>query len=383
MKTLYFDCRTGAAGDMVVGALLELVPDQAASLARLNAMGLPGVRVEAVPAVRGGLKGTSVTVRIGDETEGAEGHAHHRHHHHHHHHATRAEIEAVVDALAVSDAVKAHVKAVYARLADAEAKAHGVPVDEVHFHEVGALDAVCDVAAASVLLEELAPERVLAARPEVGGGFVQAAHGLLPVPAPATVNLLEGVVFTSGAADCELLTPTGAALLRHFASGFGPMPPMAVRRTGVGCGSRELDGRPNVLRAFWGESAEEPSGPNGRVVELKANVDDMTGEELGWACARLRAAGALDVALAPLVMKKGRPGQLLVVLAPPERADALAAAILRETSTFGVRRADLVRYELQRRLGPGADGVRVKTGEGYGVVKSKREFDDAHPLPRA
>ena len=125
------------------------------------------------------------------------------------------------------------------------------------------------------------------------------------------------------------------------------------------------------------------SGPNGRVVELKANVDDMTGEELGWACARLRAAGALDVALAPLVMKKGRPGQLLVVLAPPERADALAAAILRETSTFGVRRADLVRYELQRRLGPGADGVRVKTGEGYGVVKSKREFDDAHPQPRA
>lgn len=374
MKTLYFDCRTGAAGDMMTAALLELVPDRDAAVARLNAMGLRGVRVEAADAVRGGLKGTAVTVHVHGEVEG-HGHGEHHHHEHHHHHSSLADIHAIVDALAVSDVVKAHVKAVYDLIADAEAKAHGKPVAEVHFHEVGAMDAVCDIASVAVLIEELAPDRILAARPEVGGGFVTCAHGRLPVPAPATVNILTGIPFTSGAADCELLTPTGAALLRHFASGFGPMPPVAVEATGTGCGARDIPGRPNILRAFCGESSEA-TGPNGRVVELRANIDDMTGEELGFACEKLRAAGALDVALAPVCMKKGRPGQILIVLASPESADALAAAILRETSTFGVRRADLSRYELSRRIDGGEDGVRTKTGEGYGVVKSKREFDD-------
>ena len=384
----------GAAGDMLTAAPLELVPDRAAALARINALGIPGVHVHADPATVCGLVGTRVDVHIHGHTEEEYGHHHHHHHDHgsmdadaqervpphHHHHASRADIAAQIAALNASDAVKAHVQAVYDLIADAEAKAHGRPVSEIHFHEVGMADALSDIASVALLLEMLGPDRVVASRPEVGGGFVQCAHGTLPVPAPATANILTSVPYTSGAADCELLTPTGAALLVHFADAFGPMPPLAVARTGLGLGHREVPGRLNGVRAFLGEEAggthccASATGPNGRVVELSANIDDMTGEDLAFACDRLRAAGALDVSLAPLAMKKGRPGHLLIVLAPFDQADALAAAILRETSTFGVRRVDCSRYELAREIVPG--DIRVKVGHGYGVEKSKPEFSD-------
>ena len=385
MKTLYLECTMGAAGDMLTAALLEIVPDRAAALARINALGIPGVHVHADPATVCGLVGTRVDVHIHGHVEGEHHHHHHDHGdhdhaHHHHHHASRADVAAHIAALNASDAVKAHVQAVYDLIADAESKAHGRPVSEIHFHEVGMADALSDIASVALLLEMLGPDRVVASRPEAGGGFVQCAHGTLPVPAPATANILTGVPYTSGAADCELLTPTGAALLVHFADAFGPMPPLAVARTGLGLGHREVPGRLNGVRAFLGEEAggtrscASVTGPNGRVAELRANIDDMTGEDLAFACDRLRAAGALDVSLAPLAMKKGRPGHLLIVLVPPEQADALAAAILRETSTFGVRRVDCARYELAREIQPG--DIRVKVGRGYGVEKSKPEFAD-------
>ena len=378
MKTLYLECTMGAAGDMLTAALLELVPDRAAALARINALGIPGVHVHADSATVCGLVGTRVDVHIHGHVEEEHPHHHdhdHHDHHHHHHHASRADIAAQIAALNTSDAVKAHVQAVYDLIADAEAKAHGCPVSEIHFHEVGMTDALSDIASVALLLEELAPARVVASRPEVGGGVVHCAHGTLPVPAPATVNILAGVPATSGAANCELLTPTGAALLVHFADAFGPMPPLAVDRTGLGLGHREVPGRLNGVRAFLGEEvASSAGGPNGRIAELRANIDDMTGEDLAFACDKLRAAGALDVSLAPLTMKKGRPGHLLIVLAPFDLADALAAAILRETSTFGVRRIDCARYELEREIVPG--DIRVKVGRGYGVEKSKPEFAD-------
>ena len=380
MKTLYLECTMGAAGDMLTAALLEIVPDRAVALARINALGIPGVHVHADSAVQCGLAGTRVDVHIHGHVEEDHHHHHHDHGdhdhaHHHHHHASRADVAAQIAALNASDAVKAHVQAVYDLIADAESKAHGRPVSEIHFHEVGMADALSDIASVAQLLEMLGPDRVVASRPEVGGGFVQCAHGTLPVPAPATANILTGVPYTSGAADCELLTPTGAALLVHFADAFGPMPPLAVERTGLGLGHREVPGHLNGVRAFLGEeAAASAGGPNGRVVELRANIDDMTGEDLAFACDRLRAAGALDVSLAPLAMKKGRPGHLLIVLVPPEQADALAAAILRETSTFGVRRVDCARYELVREIQPG--DIRVKVGRGYGVEKSKPEFAD-------
>ena len=375
MRTLYIDCRMGAAGDMLTAALLELQQDKAAALRRLNSIGLDGVSVSAQPCVRCGLAGTVVDVSVNGEVEGAA-HDHdsgHGTHHHHHHHVTLETIEAQIAALDATESVKCHARDVYRLIADAEAEAHGKPVAEIHFHEVGAKDAICDIASVATLLEMLGPIRIAASVPEVGGGFVRCAHGVLPVPAPATVNVLKGIAFSSGAADYELLTPTGAALLRHFATEFGPMPTMSVERIGIGCGHRELDGRANAVRVFLGETRD---AANDAIVELKATIDDMTGEELAFACDRLRDAGAKDVSLVPLTMKQGRPGHLLVVLAAEGDADRIAAAILHETSTFGVRRTDCTRYALCRKIDDGTDGIRIKTGEGYGTTKSKREFAD-------
>ena len=283
-----------------------------------------------------------------------------------------------IDALALPASVKDDARAVYDLIAAAESKAHGVPVDNIHFHEVGSLDALADVASVCALLAELAPDRVLASVPNAGGGTVRCAHGVLPVPAPATANLLEGLPWRGDdPATGELLTPTGAALLRRFVAGWGAMPPMRVLRAGVGLGHREIPGSANAVRAFLGEDLPASAGgPNGRVAALLCNLDDMAGEDLALACDRLRALpGALDVSLSPLQMKKGRPGHLLRVLAAPDAADALAAAILRETTTIGVRRVDCARYEMAREIRE-EGGVRVKRSRGYGAEKSKPEFED-------
>ena len=377
MHTLYIDCRMGAAGDMLAASLLELQPDRDAALARLNALGIDGVAVAAERTVRGGLSGTLLDVTVHGE---AEHHHHDAHSHHHHHHATMAEIDSRIESLNASDAVKTHVRAVYRLIAEAESAAHGRPVAEIHFHEVGAADAICDIASVATLLEAIGPVRIVASVPEVGGGFAHCAHGVVPVPAPATANILKGIAFSSGAADCELLTPTGAALLRHFAAEFGPMPTMSVERIGIGCGHREIDGMANIVRTFLGETVETSSkgSANERIVELRANIDDMTGEDLAFACERIRAEGAKDVTLVPAIMKKGRPGHILEVMASEDDADRIAVAMLRETSTFGVRRIDCARYALERHIERGDDGVRVKYGSGYGVSKSKREFEDRH-----
>ena len=384
MKTLFLQLESGAAGDMLAAALLELVPDPVASLARLNALGIPGVEIRASRDARGGIAGTLFDVTVHGESEGHGHHDHPHHHDHpdhhdhpHHHHTGLAEIRGRIAALAAPESVRADVRAVYDLLAEAESKAHGRPVDEIHFHEVGSLDALADIASVCLLLAEIAPDRVVASPPNAGGGTVRCAHGAMPVPAPATARLLEGLPWRGDdPATGELLTPTGAALLRRFVAGWGSAPEMRLAAVGCGLGHRETPGRANLVRAMLGEeAAPAPGGPNGRVVELAANLDDMTGEDLAFACDRIREAGALDVSLAPLLMKKGRPGHLLLALAAPERADAVAAAILRETSTFGVRRTDCARYELARTVRE-EGGIRVKRGEGYGVAKEKPEFED-------
>ena len=377
MRTLFFQLESGAAGDMLAAALLELVPDPDATLARLAAMMPPGVELRASRATRGGLAGTLFDVTAHGEEEGGGGEALPRHHHHHHH-TTLADVRERIAALPLPDAVRADALAVFDSIAAAESKAHGEPVDHVHFHEVGSLDALADVACVCALLAELAPDRVVASPPNAGGGTVRCAHGVLPVPAPATANLLDGLPWRGDdPATGELLTPTGAALLRRFASAWGPMPAMRTDRVGIGLGHREIPGRANAVRAFLGEELPAAAGgPNGRVAELLCNLDDMTGEDLALACDRLRAEpGALDVSLSPLQMKKGRPGNLLRVLCKPETADALAAAVLRETTTIGVRRVDCARYEMRREIRV-EDGVRVKHSAGYGAEKSKTEFDD-------
>lgn len=260
MKTLYFDLGMGAAGDMLAAALFELMPDRAQALAQLNTLGLPGVEFIPEKASKCGVTGTHMRVVVNGLEERAEDahahhhdHEHHEHHEHHHHHTSMEDIEALVAGLNASQTVKNSVLAVYRKIAQAESQVHGVPVSEIHFHEVGAMDALADIAAAAFLLEQLAPEKVLASPVQVGFGKTRCAHGLLPVPAPATALLLLGVPIRAGSIEGELCTPTGAALLRQFVSAFGPMPLMTVARIGYGLGQKDFPAA-NCLRAMLGES---------------------------------------------------------------------------------------------------------------------------------
>ena len=382
MKTLYIDCSMGAAGDMISAALLELTPDPDAAVKKLNALGIPHVVYARERTARCGIAATRLVVKVDGVEEHAHAHhAHHHedHHHAHHHHHSLDDILRLVDSLALPEKAKGDARQVYALLAEAESLAHGRPVGEVHFHEVGALDAVADIAAACWLLGEIAPDEVVASPVNFGGGTVRCAHGVLPVPAPATAFLLEGIpAHGDGEVLCELCTPTGAALLKHFASRFGPMPPVKAEKTGFGAGTREFEGRANLLRATIGESATSDNSDS--VCELKCNIDDMTGEEIAFACERIFDAGALDVLTVPATMKKGRPGVVLLALSAPDRKDAVTAAIFRHTSTLGVRETTCRRSVLSRREEtielPDGTTIRRKVSEGFGVKREKIEHDD-------
>ena len=420
MKTLYIECNMGAAGDMLMAALYELLEDKQGFLDTMNGLGLPGVHLEAQSASTCGIAGThmAVTVDGEEETEPSapaeeahhdhlhsqeEEHDHHHHehahdhhdhghdhdhghghgeeHHHHHHHATPGHIAEIIDGLPLPDEVKVHARGVYDAIAQAEAKAHGCPVGDVHYHEVGALDAVADVTGVCYALSLLKPEQIVVSPIHVGSGTVRCAHGVMPVPAPATANLLAGVPIYGGAVQGELCTPTGAALLVHFAQSFGPMPVMTTRSVGVGIGTKDF-GQANCVRAFWGETAHEA---NGEICELVCNIDDMTPEALSFACARLLELGALDVYTVPGTMKKGRPGWVLTVLCAPEAEGELARHILAQTTTNGLRVRRCGKYfltpgagQVQTQWGP----VQVKTARGMGITHIKPEFEDAARLAR-
>ena len=419
MKTLYFECGMGAAGDMLTAALLEIVPDKDKCVRELNAIGIPGVMFEAVPAVKCGITGTHVSVKI-DGVEEADlhsdaehdhdhyhdhdhdhhhGHDHdHGHHHYHghdhdhhhghdhdhahgHHHSSVTDIEAVVNGLNIEDVVKEDVLAVYRLIAEAESHAHGMPVTEIHFHEVGTMDAIADITAVCYLLREIAPDRIAVSPIHVGSGHVHCAHGILPVPAPATAYILRGVPIYGGRIRGELCTPTGAALLRHFANEFGDMPVMTVSAIGYGMGSKDFE-EANCVRAMLGETGRGTD----EIVELDCNIDDMTGEELGYAFEKLFAAGARDVFSTPITMKKNRPGILLSVLSEPSQKDSIIRVIFKYTTTIGIREKLLRRYVLDRSEDiVSAEGIYVRRKEvsGYRVSRSKYEFDDLRKIADA
>lgn len=405
MRTLYLDCSMGAAGDMLAAALLELLPDGAGFLEEINAMGLPGVRVERHSAVKCGITGTHLSVKVHGEEEESCDHDHHGHHEHdhdhdhdhahvhdhdhhdhghehgHHHHSRMGDIEHIVRGhLRLPERVKDDVMAVYGLIAEAESRAHGVPVREIHFHEVGTLDAVADIAMVCLLMDRLAPDAVEASPVRVGTGQVRCAHGILPVPAPATAHILRDVPIYGGDIAGELCTPTGAALLRHFVTRFGPMPVMRTAAVGYGCGKKDFPAA-NCVRAFLGEAEDRAE----EVVELSCNVDDMTAEEIGFAMERLLEEGALDVYTLPIGMKKSRPGTLIRVLCRAEDGERLSAVIFRHTTTLGIREAALRRRVLERKtvtvdtpFGP----VRRKDAEGFGASRSKYEFEDLAAIAR-
>ena len=392
MRTLYIECNMGAAGDMLMGALYELLEDKEGFLKTMNSLGLPGVHVEAEAGKTCGIAGTHMRVTVHGEEETACGHDHAHDHHHHHHHATPGHIGELIDTLHLPEEVKKEARAVYDRIARAEARAHGCPVGDVHFHEVGALDAVADVTGVCYCLYLLKPGRIVVSPVHVGSGTVRCAHGIMPVPAPATANLLEGAPSYGGEIRGELCTPTGAALLTQFADAFGSMPVMTGAGVGIGIGTKEFP-QANCVRVFLGESRESEAagmeagetGANGRITELICNLDDMTPEALSFACGRLLEAGALDVYTIPGTMKKGRPGHVLTVLCEEGNEEEMVRKIFRETATNGVRARRCEKYFLK----PGVEKVstpwgevRIKTASGYGVTHKKPEYEDVAKIAR-
>lgn len=381
MKTLYFDLGMGAAGDMLTAALLELLPESDLFLEKLNAIGIPGIVFEKEVSEKCGIRGTHITVRVnGQEEESLDHHDHehshdHDHHDHSHSHSSLHDIEHIVcNHLDLPEKVKADVMTVYGLIAEAESAAHGVPVTEIHFHEVGTMDAIADITAVCMLMNELSPDAVIASPVHVGSGHVHCMHGILPVPAPATAYILKDVPMYSGRIRGELCTPTGAALLKHFVTEFGDMPIMTVHAIGYGMGKKDFE-MANCVRAMLGETQD--SGDE--IIELSCNMDDMTGEKTGFAVEKLFEAGALDVYTIPIGMKKNRPGILLRVMCRESDKEIMIRSLFKHTTTIGIREQKMQRYVLQRDIesvDTSLGMIRRKRTHGYGVDRSKWEYED-------
>lgn len=373
MRTLYIDCSMGCAGDMLTSALLELHPDKDDFLRRMNAA-LGGKAVlSASPDSKCGLRGTHVTVLINGDEEGEATR-------HHHEHTSISEILSFVDSVPLEVKVREDAKKVYSLIAEAESRVHGHPIENVHFHEVGSLDALADVLSVCALMHELAPERILASEVNVGSGTVRCAHGVLPVPAPATELILRGVPIYSRQIKSELCTPTGAALLKYFVSEFVAMPTMKIENAGCGTGKKNFECA-NVVRAFIGETADEGE----EIIELACNLDDMTPEELAFAMEELFSLGALDVYFTNIGMKKSRPGVKLTCMCREKQREQMLECIFKHTTTLGVREYACKRYELGRseKAVRTLEGeVRVKISSGYGVVREKAEYEDLAAIAR-
>ena len=377
MKRLFLDCGMGAAGDMLSAALLELMPDPDSTIEEWNTLGLPGVTFKRERVSKCGLAGTQLLVCIDGKPE--ESHEHTKQNHAHPHTGLH-QIEHIVDDLPLSGECKANILGVYQILAEAESKVHGVPVSEIHFHEVGTMDAVADITAVCMVMEKLAPDEVLASPVCVGSGQVRCAHGILPVPAPATAEILKSVPMYAGEIQGELCTPTGAALLKFFVDRFCPMPILSVSSIGYGMGKKDF-ARANCIRVMLGEDEDAQD----QIAILSCNLDDMSAEDIGFAMERLFADGALEVYTVPIGMKKNRPGILLRVICRPGDRAALVRVIFQHTTTIGIRGEKEDRYIMNRetvRRQTCFGELSVKKVSGYGVAREKYEYEDLARIAR-
>jgi uncharacterized protein (TIGR00299 family) protein len=404
MKTLYLDIFSGISGDMFIGALIDLGVDARRLERELKKLKLGGYHLHVARKQTSGIAGVKFDVHLTDAHEHHHGHhPDHSHDHHHghdrHHHdenRTFAEIKKLVAKSKLSAWVKKKSVAVFQRIAEAEGKIHGLPPEKVHFHEVGAVDSIVDIAGACIALEMLGKPRVLAAPVIEGTGWVDCAHGRFPVPAPATLAILgaRGIGVTQCDEPHELVTPTGAAVLAEFVENFGLMQNLVAEKIGFGLGTRDNQTRPNVLRVTLGESrvegrgsrakSEERDWETDRVAVLETNLDDVSGEILGHFVETALTAGALDVFHTPIQMKKNRPGILLTILCAETDADKFSEMILRETSAFGVRRTTAERRKLRReftKIKTSYGDVTVKIGRLDGkVVQAAPEFESCKKL---
>ncbi|MDP6439712.1 MAG: nickel pincer cofactor biosynthesis protein LarC [Candidatus Brocadiia bacterium] len=371
MKIGYLDCFSGVSGDMMLGALVDAGVALETIRAALAGLPLEGYRLEEHKVTRGGIAATKVDVILAHE--------------HEHAHRGLSEVTDLIRAGELSTEVEGRSIRVFRNLAEAEAKVHGTTVEHVHFHEVGAVDAICDIVGAVAGFEALGLDELLFSKVALGGGMVRTEHGSLPVPAPATAELLKGLPTAGGPVEFELTTPTGAALLRTLGRPSPGWPEMAVERIGCGAGGRDISGHPNVLRLAVG--TPERGAESDEVWVLEVNLDDMTGEEIGYLAERLRNGGALEVFTTPVQMKKNRPGVLLTVLCTPEGRGAMEEVLWRHSTTLGVRRSLRARSKLARRhetVETPWGEVRVKLGLlGDEVVRCEPEYEDCRRIAEA
>ena len=445
MKILYFDCFSGISGDMTIGALLDMGIDREMFLKELSKLNLDGYEIKIGTKTANGISGTDVNVVLTDsdhehdngqdhhhehedphehehDHEHDSGHIHHHDHDHDHGHDHNqgerglADIEQILDHSSLSENVKGFSKKVFREIAAAEAKVHCRPIDEVHFHEVGAVDSIVDIAGTAICLELLGAERIYSSALHDGTGLIECRHGIIPVPVPAVLEMLKGsgIPLISENVGTELVTPTGMGLIKSMAVNFGSRPPMLVEKIGYGLGKRDI-GRLNALRVIMGETYEEPQAdtaaqpinekqqsnkdnaavqsmkPETDIAEsgkdeiavLETNIDDTSAEILGYTMSKLLETGALDAFYTPVFMKKNRPAYMLTVLAAPGHEDAMADIILRETSTLGIRTRYMKRYCMQREtvtVNTPYGEARIKVAVQGDIKKASPEYEDCRRI---
>lgn len=385
MKTLYIQCNMGCAGDMLMSALSELLPNKDEFFQKLNKIGLKDVVYESKAVERCGITGTLTDVKINGEIEESTDndhhheHSHHHHDHHHHEHSDMKSITEIINGLNIPEKVKNDAIEVYNIIADAESKVHNKPVDLIHFHEVGNKDAIADIVGVSYIMYELDVDNICCSNINVGSGTVKCAHGILPVPAPATAFIMKGMPVYSNDVVGELCTPTGAALLKYFVNEYKPMPTIEIEKIGYGMGHKEFE-TANCVRAILGNTQE---GKTDTITKLECNIDDMTGEEISFAEEMLFSAGARDVFTVPIYMKKNRPAVILTCLCVEKDKNKIIETIFKHTSTIGIRETVMNRYVLNRKIEEKhtkLGTIQVKKSFGYGCEKEKIEYSTLSKL---
>lgn len=376
MKILYFDCAMGAAGDMLSAALLGLFPKPEVIVDELNNLRLDGISYQLLKGKKQGISGYQLKVICDGEIEDENTH----HHHDHHHYSLDNIKEYILGQPLIKDTIKEQILTVYNLLARAESEVHGETIEHIHFHEVGSMDAIGDITAFCYLVDKIDPDKVLASPINVGSGFVKCAHGILPVPAPATANLLKDVPIYSDGTEGELCTPTGAALLKAFVTAFEKLPTLLIKQIGYGLGQKDFP-KANCLRAILAENTEELE----EVVEINFNIDDMTGEEIAYLTDLLLQNGANEVYTTAINMKKNRPGILISIIAKPEKKDEIIRLAFKHSTTLGLRITPQKRYLLDRKsidVKTAFGTIRRKDSKGYDIKKSKYEFDDLSAIAK-
>ena len=384
MKTLYLECNMGAAGDMLMATLVELLDQPDEFVNEFNNLNIPNIKLIKEESTKCGIVGTHMRVMVNGEEEVSEDvnvqenndlHEHeHGHSHGHHSHSSLSHIEEIINGLAIPAKVKKDAVNVYGLIGEAEAKAHNKSIKEIHFHEVGTMDAIADVVGVCMLIDKINPDRIMASPVHVGSGNVRCAHGILPVPAPATAYILREVPSYSGNIKGELCTPTGAALLKYFADDFDAMPIMKTQKIGYGMGNKDFPVA-NCIRAFLGEEEQKMDD----VLELVCNIDDMTAEEIGFATEILMNNGALDVYTTNINMKKNRPGTMITCMCKNIDKEKFLKLIFKYTTTLGVREYICKRYGLTRNvktIESSLGDISLKESYGYGISKEKLEYED-------